>query len=143
VLQLLARLRAELGLAYLFVSHDLNVVRLLTDRVAVMYLGKLVEIGPSEHVFRAPKHPYTQALVSSIPGQGPRIKLSGEIGSPIDPPPHACRFHGRCPRGEDRCGREAPLLRTVGPGHEAACHFADAADAANAGRAGRAATAAS
>jgi oligopeptide/dipeptide ABC transporter ATP-binding protein len=143
VLQLLARLRAELGLAYLFVSHDLNVVRLLTDRVAVMYLGKLVEIGPSEHVFRAPKHPYTQALVSSIPGQGPRIKLSGEIGSPIDPSPHACRSHGRCPRGEDRCGREAPLLRTVGPGHEAACHFADAADAANAGRAGRAATAAS
>ena len=123
VLQLLARLRAEFGLAYLFVSHDLNVVRLLTDRVAVMYLGKLVEVGPSEEVFRAPKHPYTQALVSAIPGQGPRVKLQGEIGSPIDPPAHACRFHGRCPQGVDRCGREAPLLRKVGPAHEAACHF--------------------
>ncbi|MBL8329310.1 MAG: ABC transporter ATP-binding protein [Rubrivivax sp.] len=124
VLQLLARLRAELGLAYLFVSHDLNVVRLLTDRVAVMYLGKLVELGPSEQVFSAPQHPYTQALVSAIPGQGPRVKLQGEIGSPIDPSPHACRFHGRCPRGEDRCGREAPPLRMLGPQHQAACHFA-------------------
>lgn len=125
VLQLLERLRAELGLALLFVSHDLNVVRLLTDRVAVMYLGKLVEIGPSEQVFRAPRHPYTQALVSAIPGQGPRIRLAGEVASPIDPPPQACRFHGRCPRGEDRCGREAPPLRAVGA-QRVACHFADA-----------------
>jgi oligopeptide/dipeptide ABC transporter ATP-binding protein len=127
VLQLLDRLRRELGLSCLFVSHDLNVVRLLTDRVAVMYLGKIVEVGPSEQVFRAPRHPYTQALVSAIPGQGPRIRLTGEITSPIDPSPHACRFHGRCPRGEDRCGREAPVLQvpaTAGPGHEAACHFA-------------------
>jgi oligopeptide/dipeptide ABC transporter ATP-binding protein len=123
VLQLLDRLRRELGLAVLFVSHDLNVVRLLTDRVAVMYLGKLVEVGPSEAVFRAPRHPYTQALVSAIPGQGPRIKLGGEITSPIDPPTHACRFHGRCPRGEDRCGREAPALVTFSAGHSAACHF--------------------
>lgn len=124
VLQLLEQLRRELGLALLFVSHDLNVVRLLTDRVAVMYLGKLVEIGPSEQVFRSPKHPYTQALVSAIPGQGPRIKLVGEVASPIDPPPQVCRFHGRCPRGEDRCAREAPLLRAVGP-QRVACHFAD------------------
>ena len=79
VLQLLEQLRAELGLSLLFVSHDLNVVRLLTDRVAVMYLGKLVEIGPSEQVFRSPKHPYTQSLVSAIPGQGPRIRLTGEV----------------------------------------------------------------
>ena len=122
VLQLLEQLRAELGLSLLFVSHDLNVVRLLTDRVAVMYLGKLVEIGPSEQVFRSPKHPYTQSLVSAIPGQGPRIRLSGEVASPIDPSPQACRFHGRCPRGEDRCGREAPVLRAVGP-QLAACHF--------------------
>lgn len=127
VLQLLDRLRRELGLSCLFVSHDLNVVRLLTDRVAVMYLGKIVEVGPSEQVFRAPRHPYTQALVSAIPGQGPRIRLTGEVSSPIDPSPHACRFHGRCPRGEDRCAREAPLLRvpaTARPGHQAACHFA-------------------
>ena len=123
VLQLLAELRQQLGLSYLFVSHDLNVVRLLTDRVAVMYLGKIVEVGPSEAVFRAPKHPYTQALVSAIPGQGPRIKLTGEISSPIDPPTHVCRFHGRCPQGEDRCAREAPPLRRLGT-REVACHFA-------------------
>ena len=124
VLQLLEQLRKDLGLAVLFVSHDLNVVRLLTDRVAVMYLGKLVEIGPSEHVFRAPKHPYTQSLVSAIPGQGPRIRLAGEVSSPIDPPAKVCRFHGRCPRGEDRCAREAPALRSVGQ-QLVACHFAD------------------
>ena len=123
VLQLLAELRAKLGLSYLFVSHDLNVVRLLTDRVAVMYLGKIVEVGPSESVFRAPRHPYTQALVSAIPGQGPRIRLTGEVASPIDPPPHVCRFHSRCPQAEDRCAREAPALRRVGP-RQVACHFA-------------------
>jgi oligopeptide/dipeptide ABC transporter ATP-binding protein len=125
VLQLLDRLRRELGLAVLFVSHDLNVVRLLTDRVAVMYLGRIAEIGPSEQIFRSPKHPYTQSLVSAIPGQGPRIRLAGEVASPIDPSPQACRFHGRCPRGEDRCGREMPALRTVGP-QRVACHFVEA-----------------
>ncbi len=123
VLQLLDRLRRDLNLSCLFVSHDLNVVRLLTEQVAVMYLGKLVETGPSETVFRSPRHPYTRALVSAIPGQGPRIKLSGEVASPIDPPPHACRFHGRCPRAEERCGREAPPLRMVGA-QQVACHFA-------------------
>lgn len=123
VLQLLDRLRRELGLSFLFVSHDLNVVRLLTDRVAVMYLGRLVELGASEQVFRAPRHPYTQALVSAIPGQGPRIRLTGEVTSPIDPPKDACRFHGRCPRGEDLCGRAAPPESVTG-GHRVACHFA-------------------
>ncbi len=123
VLQLLARLRSDLGLSCLFVSHDLNVVRLLTERVAVMYLGKIVEFGPSERVFRAPRHPYTQALVSAIPGQGPRIRLSGEVASPIDPPKDACRFHRRCPQGEDRCGREAPA-QVWRNGHLAVCHFA-------------------
>jgi peptide/nickel transport system ATP-binding protein len=124
VLQLLERLRRDLGLSCLFVSHDLNVVRLLTDRVAVMYLGRIVEVGPSEEVFRHPQHPYTRARISSIPGQGPRIRLNGEVASPIDPPAHVCRLHGRCPSGQDLCVRQAPVLRTVGhPQHLAACHF--------------------
>jgi oligopeptide/dipeptide ABC transporter ATP-binding protein len=149
VLQLLDRLRRELGLSTLFVSHDLNVVRLLTDRVAVMYLGKLVELGPAQQLFGQPAHPYTKALVSSIPGQGPRIRLEGEVSSPIDPPPQVCRFRSRCPAAQDRCAREAPELAAVpqapparagtaaadgAPGvagvaplqaaHRAACHFA-------------------
>ncbi len=123
VLQLLDRLRRELQLATLFVSHDLNVVRLLTDRVAVMYLGKIVEMGPSSSVFSDPAHPYTQALVSAIPGHGPRIRLDGEVQSPIDPPPQVCRFASRCPAVQDRCRREAPMLQ--GPAdQQAACHFA-------------------
>ena len=121
VLQLLDRLRRELGLATLFVSHDLNVVRLLTDRVAVMYLGKIVEMGPSSAVFADPAHPYTQALVSAIPGHGPRIRLDGEVQSPIDPPP-LCHFRSRCPAVQGRCQREAPPVR--GGGHQVACHFA-------------------
>jgi oligopeptide/dipeptide ABC transporter ATP-binding protein len=135
VLQLLDRLRRELGLSTIFVSHDLNVVRLLTDRVAVMYLGKVVEVGPSAEVFARPMHPYTRALVSAIPGQGPRIRLEGEISSPIDPPREVCRFHSRCPWAQDRCLREGPMLAAppagaAAPGvailpkmHQAACHF--------------------
>ena len=123
VLQLLERLRRELGLSMIFVSHDLNVVRLLTERVAVMYLGEIVEVGPSDEVFRSPMHPYTRALISSIPGQGPRIRLQGEARSPVDPPASACRFHGRYPDGQDRCGREKPRLVSVG-GRAAACLLA-------------------
>jgi oligopeptide/dipeptide ABC transporter ATP-binding protein len=122
VLQLLDRLRRDLSLATLFVSHDLNVVRLLTDGVAVMYLGKIIETGPSRAVFAAPAHPYTQALVSAIPGHGPRIRLDGEVQSPIDPPPQVCRFASRCPVVQDRCRREAPGLHAGD--HQAACHYA-------------------
>lgn len=126
VLQLLDRLRRELNLATLFVSHDLNVVRLLTDRVAVMYLGKIVEMGPSQQLFAAPQHPYTRALVSSIPGHGPRLRLEGEVSSPIDPPPQVCRFASRCPEVQDRCRREAPVLHAGV--HGVACHFAKATE---------------
>ena len=124
VLQLLAQLQRELGLACLFVSHDLNVVRLLTQRVAVMHLGQVVEEGPSTQVFHHPRHPYTQALVSAIPGQGPRIRLEGEIGSPIDPPSQVCRFQSRCPKAQATCVREAPRLQVVAASQRAACHFA-------------------
>jgi oligopeptide/dipeptide ABC transporter ATP-binding protein len=129
VLKLLHRLRAERGLSYLFVSHDLNVVRMVCDRVVVMYLGKIVETGPVEEVFRNPKHPYTQALVSAIPGSnGARIRLEGEISSPINPNLNACRFYGRCPRGQAQCGTAMPALREVGQGgilRQAACHLVD------------------
>jgi peptide/nickel transport system ATP-binding protein len=127
VLQLLDQLRRELALSYLFVSHDLNVVRLLTDRVVVMYLGRIVEAGPVGEVLTRPRHPYTQALVAAIPGRGQgtqRMRLSGEVRSPIDPPPAVCRFYGRCPRGETRCTREMPQLVEAAERHSVACHFA-------------------
>jgi peptide/nickel transport system ATP-binding protein len=129
ILKLLDDLRRRLGMSYLFVSHDLNVVRLLADRVLVMYLGRIVERGPVSLVFERPRHPYTRALLSCIPdpgggAAGRRIRLSGEPRSPIDPDPKVCRFYGRCPDGHDRCAQEMPLLRPVGAEHLAACHLA-------------------
>ena len=129
VLKLLQQLKAELGLSYIFVSHDLNVVRLLCDRVVVMYLGRVVESGPAQQVFEAPRHPYTKSLIAAVPrleGMRPTApRLVGDPRSPIDPNPNACRFHGRCPNGFDRCGTAMPALREVAPGHFAACHLND------------------
>jgi oligopeptide/dipeptide ABC transporter ATP-binding protein len=130
ILHLLADLRERLAITYLFVSHDLNLVRLFSDRVMVMYLGRAVEIGPADRVFEAPRHPYTRALLSAVPTpdptvRRPRIALAGEPRSPVDPSPHACRFSGRCPEGFDRCEQEMPRLRAAGDGHEAACHLLD------------------
>jgi len=127
VLHLLADLRQQLGMSYLFVSHDLNVVRLLCDRVVVMYLGKIVEAGAIEQVFRRPRHPYTQALISAIPGasrDGQRQRLDGEPRSPIDPSPTVCRLVGRCPLATAKCEQAMPLLRPVADRHEVACHHA-------------------
>jgi oligopeptide/dipeptide ABC transporter ATP-binding protein len=126
ILNLMTDLRDELGLTFLFVSHDMSVVRHLADRVAVMYLGKIVETAPTEELFENPLHPYTQALLSSVPalareGTGARIILEGDIPSPVDPPP-VCRFVSRCFRSIDRCRQEEPPLAPLaGAGHCAAC----------------------
>ena len=126
ILRLLVRLRKELNTSYLFVSHDLNVVRMLCDRIIVMYMGKIVEVGDAQTLSYQPAHPYTQALISAIPSQnaGERIILSGEISSPIDPDPEVCRFYGRCPKRTDKCKQQAPALRPISPQHSVACHFA-------------------
>ncbi|MBI2131395.1 MAG: ABC transporter ATP-binding protein [Candidatus Tectomicrobia bacterium] len=131
ILHLLEDLKRRLGMSYLFVSHDLSVVRLLCQRVLVMYLGKVAETGPTEELFERPAHPYTRALVSAVPAvdagdRKVRLRLPGEPMSPIDPDPGVCRFYGRCPKGEERCAREMPLLRQVLGGAEAACHYPEA-----------------
>jgi oligopeptide/dipeptide ABC transporter ATP-binding protein len=130
ILNLLADLRDKLGMSYLFVSHDLNVVRLLCHRVVVMYLGKVVESGPSESIFTRAQHPYTRALIAAIPDLDamPGPGLPGEPQSPIDPPPMQCRFASRCSLVHDRCKAEYPALRRVGIAHEAACHLAEDMD---------------
>jgi oligopeptide/dipeptide ABC transporter ATP-binding protein len=126
ILHLLADLKERLGMSYLFVSHDLNVVRLLCDRILVMYLGKIIESGPVEQVFNQPRHPYTEALISAIPSFEAKphpIPLTGEPRSPINPDPNVCRLYGRCPKGEDKCQQVMPPLEEVAPNHWAACHF--------------------
>lgn len=130
VLNLLEELQNEYGLTYLFISHDLGVVRHISDRIIVMYLGKIVEIADKTSLFENPQHPYTKALLSAIPVPDPdavknRIVLKGDVPSPIDPP-QGCRFHTRCPYATDRCRTEVPVLRTssiMKSTHEAACHY--------------------
>lgn len=126
ILNLLKELQQELGLTYLFISHDLSVVAHICDHVAVMYLGRLVETAPTRELFSAPKHPYTKALLSAIPSldpdnRGNTQKLEGEIPSPTNPP-SGCKFHTRCPHAVDLCKQQEPSLQVVGREHNVACH---------------------
>jgi oligopeptide transport system ATP-binding protein len=128
IINLLQDLQRDRGIAYLFVAHDLAVVEHISRRVMVMYLGRIVELADARSIVRAPKHPYTQALLSAVPVVDPaskrqRIILPGDVPSPIDPP-KGCPFHPRCPLAEDRCRVETPALRELAPGHVAACHLA-------------------
>jgi oligopeptide/dipeptide ABC transporter ATP-binding protein len=141
VLNLFEQLRTELGLSYLFISHDLALVKQVSDRVAVMHLGQLCEVAPADALYRSPRHPYTVDLLASIPSLDPtkppatgRAVASGEPPSPLAPP-SGCRFRTRCPRAEDRCAAERPLLREIGPGHQVACHFPEPLNDAAATRA--------
>jgi oligopeptide transport system ATP-binding protein len=128
VLNLFEQLRAQLGLSYLFIAHDLAIVKQVSDRVAVMYLGKLCEVGPADALYRQPLHPYTLALLASVPEPEPGRRtaihhtIAGEPPSPIDPPT-GCRFRTRCPRAQQLCADEAPPLRVVDGGRQVACHF--------------------
>jgi len=131
VLNLLADLQARRRLTYLFIAHDLAVVRHIADEVAVMYLGKIVERAPAAEIYAQPRHPYTRALLSAVPEPNPRaakqrIVLAGDIPSPANPPP-GCPFHPRCPHPlkSERCHTEPPPLRQITPGHVAACHYAE------------------
>jgi oligopeptide transport system ATP-binding protein len=129
VINVFMELQQKLDLTYLFIAHDLSVVRHISDRIGVMYLGKLVELCEAGELYKHPCHPYTKALLSSIPVPDPRasreqqrIILQGDVPSPVNPP-SGCRFRTRCPAAKDRCAEEAPKTETVAPGHICACHF--------------------
>jgi peptide/nickel transport system ATP-binding protein len=128
VLNLFVRLREELGLTYLFISHDLGVIRHVSDRVVVMYLGRVVESAPTADIYTRPNHPYTEALIAEVPRVDARrrhyLPIQGEIPSPLAPPP-GCHFHPRCPKAFARCRAEAPALREIAPGRISACHLND------------------
>jgi peptide/nickel transport system ATP-binding protein len=129
ILNLMQDLQAEFNLTYIFISHDLSVVEYLANRVAVMYVGKLVEVASTNALFTTPRHPYTEALLSAVPKPDPRLRskrivLEGDVADPANPP-SGCYFHPRCRYVKDRCKTETPELREIAPGHEAACHFAE------------------
>ena len=131
VVNLLKRLQREMGMAYLFITHDLSMVRQISDRIAVMYLGNIVEIADSEDIYLSNRHPYTKALLSAIPIADPavertreRIVLSGDVPSPVNLP-KGCAFAGRCPNACGKCREAAPILREIAPGHQIACHLAE------------------
>ena len=129
IINLLEDLKKSLGLTYLFISHDLNVVQHISDRIGVMYLGKLVEVGDAQDVFDEPLHPYTQALFASIPlpivDKKRELKiLEGNVPSPVNPP-SGCRFHTRCPLAQAKCRETEPVLRLVRDGRQVACHLVD------------------
>ena len=129
IVNLLADLQERLNLTYIFIAHDLSVVRQVSTRIAVMYLGSIVEMGSADDIFLRPAHPYTQALISAVPvpdlaaqGSAKRIVLTGDVPSPVNPPP-GCRFHTRCPIAQERCRVERPVRTDCGPGRSVACHF--------------------
>ncbi len=132
ILNLLQDLQEKLGLTYLFIAHDLSVVEHIADRVAVMYVGKIIELAETEELYLSPKHPYTEALLSAVPKPDPRVQeeqiiLTGEVANPASPP-SGCYFHPRCKYAQDICSQQAPALQELTPGHFVACHFADELD---------------